>query len=40
MDKKGYINVDELMPQVSLEQAANFYGVPLAELKKIGSEHF
>ena len=38
MEKKGYINVDELMPQVSLEQAANFYGVPLPELKKIGSE--
>ena len=38
MEKKGYINVDELMPQVSLEQAANFYGVPLPELKKVGSE--
>lgn len=38
MEKKGYINVDELMPQVSLEQAATFYGVPLPELKKIGTE--
>ena len=38
MEKKGFINVDELMPQVSLEQAANFYGVPLPELKKVGSE--
>lgn len=38
MEKKGFINVDELMPQVSLEQAANFYGVALPDLKKIGSE--
>jgi 5S rRNA maturation endonuclease (ribonuclease M5) len=38
MEKKGYINVDELMPQVSIEQAANFYGVPLPELKKVGNE--
>ena len=38
MEKKGFINVDELMPQVSLEQAANFYGVPLPELKKVGNE--
>src|SRR2546430_11257651 len=38
MEKKGFINVDELMPQVSLEQAANFYGVALADLKKVGSE--
>src|SRR5712691_3292694 len=38
MEKKGFINVDELMPQVSIEQAANFYGVELPELKRIGSE--
>jgi hypothetical protein len=38
MEKKGFINVDELMPQVSLEQAASFYGIVLADLKKIGSE--
>src|SRR5262245_48694036 len=38
MEKKGFINVDELMPQVTLEQAASFYGVTLPELKKVGSE--
>ena len=38
MEKKGFINVDELMPQVSIEQAVNFYGVALPDLKKIGSE--
>lgn len=36
--KNAFINVDELMPQVSLEQAASFYGVALPELKRIGSE--
>src|SRR5438093_7624511 len=38
MEKKGYINVDELIPQVRIEQAATFYGVPLPELKKVGNE--
>jgi len=38
MEKKAYINVDELMPQVSLEQAANFYGVTLPELRRVGQE--
>lgn len=38
MEKKGFINVDELMPQITVEQAANFYGVELPELKKIGNE--
>src|SRR4051812_18980301 len=37
-EKPGYINVDELMPQVSLEQVAQFYGLALPELKRIGSE--
>src|SRR5204862_5670759 len=38
MEKKSYINVDELMPQVSLEQAASFYGVTLPELRRVGNE--
>lgn len=38
MEKKGFINVDELMPQVSIDQVATFYGVALPDLKKIGTE--
>jgi 5S rRNA maturation endonuclease (ribonuclease M5) len=38
MEKKPYINVDELMPQVSLEQAANYYGLTLPEVRRVGSE--
>ncbi len=34
----GYINVDELMLQVTLEQVAAFYGVHLPELKRVGAE--
>src|ERR1051325_1051516 len=37
-EKRPFVNVDELMPQVSLEQAAQFYNAALPELKKIGSE--
>jgi len=37
-EKKPFIKVDDLMPQVTLEQAAAFYGVPLPELHKVGSE--
>lgn len=37
-EKKSFINVDELMPQVSLEQAAAYYGAPLPELHRLGSE--
>lgn len=37
-EKKSFINVDELLPQVSLEQAAAFYGVTLPELHRVGSE--
>ncbi|MBI1831284.1 MAG: hypothetical protein HYR84_07540, partial [Planctomycetes bacterium] len=38
MEKKGFINVDELMPQVSIEQVATFYGAALPDLKKVGAE--
>jgi hypothetical protein len=34
----GYVNVDELMRQVSLEQAAAYYGIRLPELHRVGSE--
>lgn len=37
-ERPRYINVDELMPQVTLEQAAAHYGVPLPDLKQIGDE--
>ena len=37
-EKKSFVNVDELMPQVSLEQAAMYYGIPLPDLKRVGSE--
>jgi hypothetical protein len=36
--RSGFINVDELMPQVTLEQVAAYYGVQLPELKRIGAE--
>lgn len=35
---RGYVNVDELVPQVTVEQVAAFYGVPLPDLKRIGEE--
>ena len=35
---RGFINVDELMPQVTVEQVAAYYGVPLPELKRVGDE--
>lgn len=34
----GFVNVDELMPKLSVEQAAAFYGVLLPELNRIGNE--
>ncbi len=34
----GFVNVDELMPQISVEQAAAFYGVALPELHRVGDE--
>lgn len=35
---RAFINVDELVPQVTVEQVAAFYGVPLPELKRVGDE--
>ena len=37
-EKKGFINVDELMPQLTLEDVARHYGVELPELHRVGSE--
>lgn len=36
--KRGYINVDDLVPQVTLEQVAAYYGVQLPELTRLGAE--
>ena len=35
---EGYVNVDELMPQITVDQAAQFYGVVLSELQQVGKE--
>src|SRR6266446_8849334 len=37
-EKASFVNVDELMPRISVEQAARFYGVPLPELHRAGAE--
>src|SRR5687768_1190758 len=37
-EKRKFVNVDELMPKVSLEQVAAFYGTPLPDLKRVGGE--
>lgn len=37
-EKKTFVNVDELMPQLTLEDVARFYSVNLPELHRIGSE--
>ncbi len=36
--RHGYINVDELLPQVTLEQVAAYYAAPLPDLKRVGEE--
>lgn len=37
-EKTPFVNVDELMRQTGLHQAAHFYGVPLPELHRTGQE--
>lgn len=37
-ERPGFVNVDELMRQVTVEQAAAFYGVTLPEIRRVGSE--
>ena len=35
-EKPSFVNVDELMRQIGLHQAAHFYGVPLPDLHRTG----
>jgi 5S rRNA maturation endonuclease (ribonuclease M5) len=37
-ERQGYVNVDELMRQVTLEQAVTFYGVTFPEIHRVGNE--
>ena len=37
-EKPGFVNVDELMRQVTFEQAAAYYGVALPEIHRVGNE--
>ena len=37
-ERSSFVNVDELLPRVDLEQAAAFYGVPLPQLHRTGQE--
>ncbi|MDB5389430.1 MAG: primase [Planctomycetaceae bacterium] len=37
-DKRSYVNVDELLPRISLEQVAAFYGVTLPAITQVGDE--
>lgn len=37
-EKPGYVNVDELMRQVTFEQAVAFYGVLIPEIHRVGNE--
>ena len=36
--KSSFIKVDELLPQISVEQAANYYGITLPEIRQVGDE--
>lgn len=36
--KSRFVNVDELMSKISIEQAASYYGVQLPELHRVGNE--
>src|SRR4051812_25287846 len=37
-ENRSFVNVDELMPQISVEQVAAFYGATLPELHRTGTE--
>lgn len=37
-DRPGYIDVDSLLPQISIEQVAAYYGVDLPEIRRVGNE--
>ncbi len=36
--KSSFIDVDKLMPQVSIEQAAEYYGIALPQIRHVGDE--
>ncbi len=36
--KSAFIKVDELLPQVSVERAADYYGITLPEIRQVGDE--
>lgn len=36
--KSSFVKVDQLLPQVTIEQAAEYYGVQLPEIRRIGDE--
>ncbi len=36
--KSSFINVDELMPHISIEQAAEYYGISLPQIRHVGDE--
>ena len=36
--KPAFIQVDELLPQITLQQAAGYYGVQLPEIRQVGDE--
>lgn len=38
VERRPYISVDEVMPEISLEQAAAYYGITLPELHRTGKE--
>lgn len=37
-EKKSFVHVDELMPQIAIEDVARYYGVELPELHRVGGE--
>src|SRR5438067_3235714 len=37
-DRPSYVNIDELMPRIGLEQVASYYGLDLPELHRTGVE--
>ena len=37
-EKSGFINIEELMAQVSLERAVSYYGITMPEIRRIGTE--
>jgi hypothetical protein len=36
--RSSFVKIDDLLPQVTLEQAAEFYGISLPEMRRVGEE--